>query len=99
MLQIENLTKSYGSRQLFNQISFKFNPRERLGIVGLNGHGKTTLMRLIIGEESADEGNIVVPRNYRIGYVRQSLKFSADTVLDGGCLSPAGPGKGAAMAG
>jgi ATP-binding cassette subfamily F protein 3 len=90
MLQIENLTKSYGSRQLFDQISFKFNPRERLGIVGLNGHGKTTLMRLIIGEESADEGNIVVPRNYRIGYVRQSLKFSAETVLmEGASALPA----------
>ena len=84
MLQIENLTKSYGSRQLFNQISFKFNPRERLGIVGLNGHGKTTLMRLIIGEESADDGNIVIPRNYRIGYVRQSLRFNAGTVIDEG---------------
>ena len=87
MLQIENLSKSYGSRQLFNQISFKFNPRERLGIVGLNGHGKTTLMRLVIGEESPDEGHIVIPRNYRIGYVRQSLKFNADTVLDEGAAA------------
>ena len=87
MLQIENLTKSYGSRRLFNQISFKFNPRERLGIVGLNGHGKTTLMRMIIGEESADSGNILIPKNYRIGYVRQSLRFSADTVIDEGATA------------
>jgi len=84
MLQIESLSKSYGSRQLFDQISFKFNPRERVGVVGLNGHGKTTLMRLIIGEESADAGHIVIPKNYRIGYVRQSLRFSAETVIDEG---------------
>jgi len=46
-----------------------------------NGHGKTTLLRMIVGEETPDTGQIVIPRNYRIGYVRQHLDFTEDTVL------------------
>ena len=87
MLQIEHLSKSYGGRLLFDKIGFKLNSGERVGIVGLNGHGKTTLMRMIIGDESADEGSITFPKNYRIGYVRQSLEFDADTVLDEGAAA------------
>jgi len=49
--------------------------------VGRNGHGKTTLLKMIVGEETPDTGQIVVPRNYRIGYVRQHLDFTEDTVL------------------
>lgn len=81
MISIENLTKSFGSQILFEGMSFKINSRERVGLVGRNGHGKTTLFRLIIGEEQLDLGTIIIPRNYRIGYVRQHLEFTEDTVL------------------
>lgn len=49
--------------------------------MGRNGHGKTTLFRIIVSEEPADEGTVVIPRGYRIGYVRQKLAFTEDTIL------------------
>ncbi|MCG2829871.1 MAG: ATP-binding cassette domain-containing protein, partial [Desulfobacteraceae bacterium] len=84
MISVENITKSFGNRILFEGVSFKINPRERVGLVGRNGHGKTTLFRLMAGEESMDNGAIVMPRNYRIGYVRQQIEFIEKTVLKEG---------------
>ena len=81
MIGVENLHKSFGSQILFEDASFKLNPKERIGLVGLNGHGKSTLFRIIIGEESPDTGTISVPKHYRIGYVRQGIEFTKDTVL------------------
>jgi len=81
MITVDNLSKSYGGRVLFDGIGFKINPRERVGLVGKNGHGKTTLFRIIIGEETADDGSILIPKNYRIGYVRQELAFTEKSVL------------------
>ena len=81
MISVENLTKSYGARTLFEEISFKVNARERVGLVARNGHGKTTLFQMIIGQISADDGQINTPKNYRIGYVAQKLVFTEDTLL------------------
>jgi ATP-binding cassette subfamily F protein 3 len=82
MIRAENICKSYGGRVLFDGVDFSLNSRERLGLVGRNGHGKTTLFRLIAGEEQPDSGALVIPKNYRIGYVKQILKFSRDSVLE-----------------
>lgn len=84
MITVENLTKGFGSHTLFDRAGFELNAREKLGLVGRNGHGKTTLLRLISGEEQPDSGNITIPRQYRIGYVRQTLAFGRDTVLEEG---------------
>ncbi|NNF98404.1 MAG: ABC-F family ATP-binding cassette domain-containing protein [Desulfobacteraceae bacterium] len=84
MISIENLNKSYGAQVLFDNVGFKLNAKERVGLVGRNGHGKTTLFRIITGEEETDLGTLIAPKNYRIGYVRQHLSFSADTVLGEG---------------
>ena len=81
MIRVENLYKSYGDLILFEGLNFALNERERLGIVGRNGHGKTTLFRMILGKESHDSGSIIIPKNYRIGYVSQRLEFSQDTIL------------------
>ncbi|WDN88179.1 ATP-binding cassette, subfamily F, member 3 [Desulfosarcina sp. BuS5] len=81
VINIENISKSFGGNALFKGISFRVNPRERVGIVGRNGHGKTTLFRLIIGEEDFDGGSITVTKNYRIGYVLQQLDFTEDSIL------------------
>jgi ATP-binding cassette subfamily F protein 3 len=54
--------------------------------VGRNGHGKTTLFRIILGEEHPDSGNISVPNNYIVGHLSQQLTFSARSVLEEGCL-------------
>ena len=84
MIRVENLSKSFGDRVLFEQVNFRLNPRERVGLVGRNGHGKTTLMRMICGEESPDSGTISIPKNYRIAHVRQKLELTAKTVLEEG---------------
>ncbi len=81
MLAIENVTKSYGPRVLYEGLSFKLNAKERAGLVARNGHGKTTLLRMIMGEESHDGGTITIPKNYRLGYVRQQIAFTRPTVL------------------
>ena len=87
MIRVENLTKSFGGQILFDEIAFSINPKQRVGLVGKNGHGKTTLFKLIAGEEQPDSGSIVVPKNYRIVYVQQHLAFSADTALKEGMLA------------
>jgi ATP-binding cassette subfamily F protein 3 len=81
MIAVENLSKSYGPQLLFDDISFKVNRRERIGLVGRNGHGKSTLFRLLAGLESPDSGRIYVPKNYRIGYVEQEPRFTEPTIL------------------
>ncbi|HMA82223.1 MAG TPA: ABC-F family ATP-binding cassette domain-containing protein, partial [Candidatus Binatia bacterium] len=58
----------------------------RLGLVGRNGHGKTTLFRLILGQEEPDSGEITIPRNYRIGHLEQHLHFTQPTVLEEAAL-------------
>ena len=85
MIKVINLSKSFSTQLLFDSVSFSINQKERIGLVGRNGHGKTTLLRIIIGEEQADSGEIAIPRNYRIGYVTQQLLFSEQTVLAEAC--------------
>ena len=81
MIQFENITKSFGSQTLFEDVSFRINAKERVGLVGRNGHGKTTLFRMVAGEISPDDGSIVIPKNYRMGYVQQEMAFDRETVL------------------
>jgi ATP-binding cassette subfamily F protein 3 len=82
MLTVSNLCKSYGGQTLFADASFLVGPGERVGLVGRNGHGKTTLFRILLGEEAADEGSVTVPAGYRIGHLAQRLEFSGGTVLE-----------------
>ena len=84
MISIENISKGYGGHTLFEDTGFRLNRRERVGLVGRNGHGKTTLFRIITGEESPDTGAVIIPKNYRIGYVRQNIEFTENTVLKEG---------------
>ncbi|MCK5407563.1 MAG: ATP-binding cassette domain-containing protein, partial [Candidatus Krumholzibacteria bacterium] len=86
MIKISNLTKSFGDQLLFKDMAFDVNRRERIGLVGRNGHGKTTLFRMILGEVEPDSGNIAIPKRYTIGHLDQSLHFSRETVLGEACL-------------
>ena len=74
-LNIENLTKSYGDRLLFGDITFGVDEGDKIGIVARNGTGKSTLLRILAGQESADSGNVVFRNGIRIGYLPQEPAF------------------------
>ncbi len=86
MIQIKDLTKSFGARTLFSGVNLVVNPRERVGLVGRNGTGKSTLLKLILGEENCDDGEVAIPKNYRIGALRQKLDFKEKTILEEAAL-------------
>jgi ATP-binding cassette subfamily F protein 3 len=81
VIKINQLSKSYFARELFTDVSIQMNAGERLGLVGRNGHGKSTLFKLILGQEEPDSGEITIPRNYRIGHLEQHLHFTQPTIL------------------
>jgi ATP-binding cassette subfamily F protein 3 len=87
MLQVSNLEKQYGDRVLFASATLTVAPGERVSLFGRNGSGKSTLLKIIAGEESADDGEVSVPKGYSIGYLKQHLSFSAPTVLEEACLA------------
>ncbi len=87
MIQVSNLNKSYGPQVLFEDAHFLINPSERVGLIGRNGHGKTTLFKILLGEEHPDSGIIKIPAGYRIGHLSQHIAFTKPTVLEEGSLS------------
>jgi ATPase subunit of ABC transporter with duplicated ATPase domains len=83
MISLSRISKQYGRQLVFVDASFQLNPGERAGLVGPNGAGKTTLFRMIVGEESADDGDVSVPKKMTIGYFRQDIEeMSGRSVLD-----------------
>ncbi len=74
--------KSYGGQTLFTDLNFSVNRGEKIGLVGRNGHGKSTLFQMILGTSEVDGGTITIPKNYRIGHLEQHLKFTKPTVLE-----------------
>jgi ATP-binding cassette subfamily F protein 3 len=87
MIQVNNLCKSYGGHVLFDSVNLSLNSGERLGLVGRNGHGKTTLLRMILGLERHDSGGILIPDGYKTGHLSQHIHFTEDTVIKEACLS------------
>lgn len=79
-MQINNLTKYYGDQLVFTELTATINPGDHIGLVGANGVGKTTLLRILTGEILHDDGEIIKPPNYRIGYLQQLLP-DADLTL------------------
>ena len=82
VLSVHNLTKSFGDRFLFERLSFDVAEHDRIGLIGSNGCGKTTLFRLITGEEAPDSGEILPARNTRIGYLEQHTLSDDITVWE-----------------
>ena len=71
MIQVEQLSKSYGDRLLFQDVSFSIAEGEKCGLIAANGTGKTTLLRIITGEETPDSGTITTRKDLRIAYLPQ----------------------------
>ena len=82
MIQLTNISKHFGEKELFSNLDFRMNSGNRIGLVGRNGSGKSTLFKLILGEEFCDEGEISIPKNYKIGALKQHLEFSEKTLRD-----------------
>jgi ATPase subunit of ABC transporter with duplicated ATPase domains len=83
MISFSNINKQYGKQLIFVDASFQLNPGEKVGLVGPNGAGKTTLFRMVVREESPDEGEVSVPKKLTIGYFRQDVEeMKGRPVLD-----------------
>src|SRR3546814_2835695 len=72
VIEVENLSKAYGDKLLFEDLSFTLPPGGIVGVIGPNGAGKSTLFRLLTGQEQPDEGSITLGDTVRLGYVDQS---------------------------
>ena len=83
MISFANVSKQYGRQILFVDASFQLNPGEKAGLVGPNGAGKSTLFRMIVGDETADDGSVIVPKKLAVGYFRQEVdEMCGRPVLD-----------------
>ena len=87
-LSVENLSKSFGERKLFQNISFGIDQGQKIALVGINGAGKSTLMKIIMGLEVPDSGNVATNQQVKVTYVHQNPVFSGNlsvfqTIFDG----------------
>ena len=92
MIIANNIEKSFGPQSLFEGVSFLINEGERVGLVGKNGTGKSTLFKMILGQESLDSGTLSFPKGYRIGTLEQIIRFTQPTVLKE-CIQALNPEK------
>lgn len=81
MIQAKNLGMSFGTQNLFENVTFQLGARERIGLVGRNGTGKSTLFKIVLGEITATSGEISRPKDYTIGSLEQHIHFTQPTVI------------------
>ncbi|MDH7911380.1 ABC-F family ATP-binding cassette domain-containing protein [Winogradskyella sp. SYSU M77433] len=83
MLNIHNLSISFQGEYLFEDITFKLGPGDRVGLIGKNGAGKSTMLRILAKEQDSDTGQIAADKNLKIGFLKQDIDFDfGKTVLD-----------------
>lgn len=82
ILTLEEISKSYGDRLLFGDVTFGVEQGDKIGIVARNGTGKTTLLRIIAGIESADSGTVTFRNGVRVGYLPQEPRLNGSTVFE-----------------
>lgn len=83
LISIENLSKSYGEKVLFRNINYGIDYGNKIGLIGLNGTGKTTFLKILAGIEEADSGQVVKGNNVNIEYLPQNIEFNLNsTVLE-----------------
>ncbi|WP_304734215.1 ABC-F family ATP-binding cassette domain-containing protein [Duncaniella muris] len=82
-LQVEDLTKSYGDRMLFDSVTFGINEGDKIGLIAKNGTGKSTLLRILSGEEAPDSGSVTFRNGLRVGFLAQIPDFApGKSILD-----------------
>lgn len=83
MVSVEQVRLNFGGFELFKEVSFIVNPRDRIGLVGKNGAGKSTMLKMMAGLQMPSEGNVVVPKDYVVGYLPQTMVLNdTRTVFD-----------------
>jgi ATP-binding cassette subfamily F protein uup len=83
ILSVEHLTKSYGEKVLFDDISFTVSEHQRIGLIGVNGTGKSSLLKVIAGLDTAEKGKLVHAKQFRVEYLPQNPEFEKDcTVIE-----------------
>ncbi|HPD99726.1 MAG TPA: ABC-F family ATP-binding cassette domain-containing protein, partial [Bacillota bacterium] len=88
LLRINNLNKTFGGNVLFDNISLEINSNEKVALIGRNGVGKTTLIKMILNEITPDSGEIFIFRQAKVGYLSQKIIESTDNTLIEECLIP-----------
>lgn len=83
---VSNLEKSYPRKDVFSNISFTINKGDKIGLIGNNGSGKSTLFNILTGEISKDKGNIHIPNDVSLGYLKQQLGLMSDKSIYDYCL-------------
>jgi len=81
IVTLKNIRKEYAGRQVLDDISFEINANQKIGLIGLNGSGKTTILRILSGLERPDAGKIDLSVDLRIGYVPQHVEFTDDETV------------------
>src|SRR5215210_2792422 len=87
LFRLSEVHKSYGAQDVLRGVSLQVNPGEHVGLVGRNGAGKTTIFRLLSGEESADRGDVVRARGLNLGLLEQHVDFEAETTVHEAALA------------
>ena len=81
ILQVNGLTKSFSGTDILENVRLEVQHRDRVALVGRNGAGKSTLLKIIAGEISADEGDIVIPKDIRMGYLEQHSGLDSELTI------------------
>lgn len=89
-LQVENISKSFGDLRLFEDVSFVVEERQHIGLIARNGKGKSTLLKILAGEEPLDSGRITLRNGIRVGYLEQEPDFEAGVTVMDACLQRSG---------
>jgi len=87
LFRLSDIYKSYAGHEILRGVTFQVNPNEKIGLVGRNGAGKTTVFRLITGEESADSGDVIKINGLKLGLLQQHVDFADDETVHTAALS------------
>ena len=80
ILNIEHVSKIFGEKKIFDDVSYGIHEGDKIGIIGINGTGKTTLLKIIAGIEEPDEGQIIKQNGLRITYLPQNPEFPKEAL-------------------
>ncbi|MED4954011.1 ABC-F family ATP-binding cassette domain-containing protein, partial [Paenibacillus macerans] len=91
ILTVEHITKTYGEKVLFQDVSFGMEENDKIGVIGVNGTGKSTLLRVIAGLEAADDGRIAINRDVRVNFLAQNPQYDPEISVLRGVFQGGGP--------